>query len=42
MAKPTTRVKVKCMECGKTWKVSPNSDGPYCPKCNSADIEVAE
>jgi DNA-directed RNA polymerase subunit RPC12/RpoP len=34
------KVKVVCMECGKKWSMSPKANGPYCPKCNGADVEV--
>ena len=33
------RISLKCNECGKTWRVGPNSD-PQCPKCNGVDYEV--
>jgi Zn finger protein HypA/HybF involved in hydrogenase expression len=35
------RIKLTCNECGKVWRVSPNSD-PQCPKCNGVDYEVSE
>lgn len=34
------KVKVKCQECGKKFKVSPNNPGPRCPKCGGYDVEV--
>jgi rubrerythrin len=33
------RIVLVCQECGKVWRVSPNSD-PQCPNCNSVDYEV--
>lgn len=39
MTAPTKRITLQCNECGKTWKVLPDSD-PQCPRCNGADYEV--
>ena len=39
---PTTKVPVKCNECGKAWKVSPNAVTLQCSRCNSVDIDVKE
>ena len=36
---PAVRIGLQCNECGKKWRVSPNSD-PQCPKCNGVDYEV--
>jgi len=33
------RIKVKCLECGKTFKTA--SILPECPKCGGSDIELA-
>lgn len=42
-AKPkATRVTValRCNECGKRFRVSPNAADPDCPRCGSVDFEV--
>jgi Zn finger protein HypA/HybF involved in hydrogenase expression len=40
---PSPTVTVRCAECQHTWRVRANTPtGPYCPKCNSADVEVKE
>ena len=35
------RISLTCNECGKTWRVSPDSD-PQCPRCNGVDYEVSD
>ncbi len=40
MAAP--KIKLKCNECGKTWKVSPNASDPQCKNCNSVDWDVVD
>jgi len=39
-AKPKSKVKLVCNECGKKYAVSPNNPDPQCPKCNSVDFDV--
>ncbi len=34
------KVALKCNECGKTFKVSPRSVDPQCPKCGGVDWDV--
>lgn len=34
------RILVRCAECGKAWRVSPNASCLQCSKCNSVDIDV--
>lgn len=34
------KVSLKCNECGKRFKVSPNAADPSCPKCGGVDWEV--
>lgn len=36
----SNRLTVVCLECGKKFKTA--SSLPYCPRCNSADVEPAE
>jgi hypothetical protein len=38
----TERIKVVCLECGRTWKVSPNAVTLQCTRCNSVDIDVKD
>ena len=38
----TTRITLKCNECGKTWRVRPNAADPQCPKCGGVDWDVKE
>ena len=37
--KPDSRVKLVCLECGKTKTVSPNAIDPRCA-CGSVDLDV--
>jgi hypothetical protein len=40
--KETPRVRVRCLECGRRWSVSPAArTTPQCRGCNSVDVEVA-
>lgn len=34
------RMNVKCMECGKRFKVSDKSIEPKCPKCHGLDVDL--
>lgn len=38
--KPTPRVKLVCLECGKKFSVSANAADPDCPKCGGVDWDV--
>jgi DNA-directed RNA polymerase subunit RPC12/RpoP len=40
METKTVRVSLKCMECGKRFKVSAKAADPECPKCGGVDYEV--
>jgi len=34
------KIQLKCNECGKRFKVSPNASDPSCPKCHGVDYDV--
>lgn len=34
------RIALKCNECGRNFKVSPNAADPSCPKCGGVDWDV--
>ena len=36
----TEKIPVKCLECGKLFKVNPSNVCPECPKCGGVDIDV--
>lgn len=40
---PAPKIALVCNECGKTWKVSANTQNdPLCPRCGGADWDVKE
>lgn len=36
------RIALKCNECNKTFRVSPNAYDPSCPKCGGVDWDVID
>jgi Zn finger protein HypA/HybF involved in hydrogenase expression len=35
-------VRLRCNECGRTWRVSPKALDPACPRCGGVDWDVLD